>query len=80
MTPELKAKIEACTRRAEELILSYGEDQPVALSVYAAITEHLGPLLEAGEKMRACNYVNYANSVAWDAGLGRGIEALKGAK
>jgi hypothetical protein len=37
----------------------------------------LDELLEAGQAMRDCNYINTTNSLRWDAALAKFQEALK---
>ena len=45
-------------------------------SLEAQLVRRLLPILEAGQAMRDCNYINTANSMAWNAAW----EKAKGGK
>ena len=60
--------------------LGYTEGGSTVMCEHVAIASMLKrrllPLLEAGQAMRDCNYINTANSMAWDAAW----EKAKGGK
>lgn len=48
--------------------------EPPNAYLFNVLKRRLLPLLEAGQAMRDCNYINTTNSLAWDAAKQRAME------